>query len=203
MKVIGLCGGSGSGKGSACVILGKLGIPSVDTDAVYHRITSGPSDCLAALVEEFGDAVVGSDGGLDRSKLAAIVFSGVGADKRRAKLNEITHAYILDETRRLLEVFREQGAELAVVDAPLLFESGFDRECDITVAVVASKDIRVARIMKRDGISKEDAERRVASQLPDDRLTELCHFTLVNDSGEEALREQIISLLKSIGYKEN
>ena len=182
MKVIGLCGGSGSGKGTVAEIFSVFGIPSVDTDKVYHELTSRKTDCLDALVNEFGSVILNNEGYLDRRALSSIVFGDGAATTRRKKLNEITHRFVLDKTRELLRDYEEMGAKAALVDAPLLFESGFDKECDIIVAVIADMNTRIDRIMLRDGISENAATLRVKTQLPDDYLSSRADF-IINNSG--------------------
>jgi dephospho-CoA kinase len=191
MKVIGLCGGSGSGKGAVSGIFAEIGIPSIDTDAVYREKTSSDSPCMRALRREFGEEVVNSLGGLDRTRLASIVFSD---PTRLEKLNKIAHSFILDEARRRLAEYRDKGFAAAIVDAPVLFESGFDSECDEIICVVADRETRIARIMSRDGISYDAAEKRIASQMKDEILISKCDHVIYNNADIESLREGILSL---------
>ena len=191
MKVIGLCGGSGSGKGAVSRIFAEIGIPSIDTDAVYREMTLSDSPCMRALRREFGKEVVNSLGGLDRTRLGSIVFN----DPSRLKiLNKIAHSFILDETRRRLAVYSDDGFSAAIVDAPVLFESGFDAECDEIICVLADKETRINRIMSRDGISRDAAEKRIASQMSDDELISRCDHVIYNNADIESLREGILSL---------
>ncbi len=198
MKVIGLCGGSGSGKGSVCRIFGRLGIPSIDTDAVYHELTSAPGECINALVKEFGRDIITEEGALNRKKLASVVFSGDSSDERLRSLNQIAHKYILDETRNRLNGFRLDKAAAAIVDAPALFESGFDAECDILICVIADKEKRVERIMMRDSITREGAEARIASQISDEELISRCDYQIRNDGDLEALSKEVQAVLNKI-----
>ena len=191
MKVIGLCGGSGSGKGMVSGIFLEIGIPSIDTDAVYREMTLSDSSCMRALRQEFGDEVVNSLGGLDRTRLGSIVFN----DPSRLKiLNKIAHSFILDETRRRIAIYRDEGFPAAIVDAPVLFESGFDLECEEVICVIADKESRIKRIMSRDRITREAAEKRIASQMPDEILISKCDHVIYNNSDIESLREEIITL---------
>ena len=191
MKVIGLCGGSGSGKGAVSSIFAEIGVPSIDTDAVYREMTLSDSPCMRALAAEFGREIINSLGGLDRARLASIVFN----DPSRLKtLNKIAHSFILDETRRRLAKYSDEGLPAAIVDAPVLFESGFDKECDEIICVVADKETRIARIMSRDGITLDAAEKRIASQMPDEILISKCDQVIYNNSDIESLREQILAL---------
>ncbi len=192
MKIIGLCGGSGSGKGTVCACFSNIDVPSIDTDAVYRELTLKDSPCVHALVDSFGDDILFADGSLDRKKLASIVFSGEGSDNRREILNRITHKFILDETRRRLSDYESKGFTMAIIDAPVLFESGFNKECHSTVCVVADKTIRVKRIMKRDGISEIEALMRINSQKSDEELRSLCDFVIENNSDYDSLFAQVV-----------
>ena len=98
MKVIGLCGGSGSGKGVVSSLFDRRGIPAIDTDTVYRELTSVDSPCNRVLSNEFGKEIISTDGSLNRKKLRTIVFTGDDSKLHLKKLNEITHKYILDET---------------------------------------------------------------------------------------------------------
>ena len=198
MKVIGLCGGSGSGKGVVCQLFQELGIPFIDTDAVYRELTSSYGPTLKALSEEFGREIITEDNTLNRKALADIVFSGEGSEKRLKRLNEIAHKFILDETRRRLSEFAESGAVASIVDAPVLFESGFDKECNAVVCVIANRDIRLQRVTLRDGISTEEAERRIASQMSDETLIERCDFVIENNSDIHSLRKQVKSVIEAL-----
>ena len=195
MKVIGLCGGSGSGKGTVSSILKKHGIPSIDTDAVYREMTSGDSPCMQALKESFGNDIVNADGGLDRGGLAAVVF---GDAEKLKLLNRIAHSFILDETRRLLDEYRSAGYAAAIVDAPVLYESGFDSECDEVVCVVADTDVRVRRIIQRDGISLDAAMKRIQSQMSNEELISRSHYVINNNGNLEELSSEVDKLAKII-----
>ena len=177
MKIIGVCGGSGSGKGSLCRIFYDLGVPSVDTDAVYHELISGDTPCTRELVSEFGPQIL-KNGAVDRAVLGKIVFSD---ENKRLKLNSIAHKHVLLETSLILEGFRKEGYSYAIVDAPLLFESGFDSKCDFTVGVLADRETRISRITSRDNIVRENAIKRIDSQISDELLSVKCDFTVRND----------------------
>ena len=198
MLVIGLAGGTGSGKGAASQLFSERGLAVVDTDAVYAELTAGKSECLIELAREFGEEIISENGSLNRTKLADLVFSGEGKELRRAKLNAIAHRHILAKTRSMISRFSEEGYPAVIIDAPLLFESGFDKECDITVCVIADTDIRISRIMARDGILREAAERRIAAQIPNDRLVDMCDHSLENNGELCDLSERVDLLLKKI-----
>ena len=198
--LIGLCGRSGSGKGYVSRIFFQAGIPAVDTDALYRNMTSSSpelSPCMSDLHAAFGDAVVHPDNSLNRRALADIVFDKNNTAARQ-QLNRITHAHILTETKKVIAEYGESGFRYVLIDAPLLFESGFDRMCRYTVCVTASDETSIARIVQRDGISEEEARRRLAAQIPQQELVRRCDFHIANDGGFPSVEEQTAAVIKAI-----
>ena len=197
MKVIGLCGGSGSGKGAVADIFASFNIPSIDADRVYHEITSHKGRCLDELVSEFGTGII-CGGALDRRALRDIVFAGDTSQQKQKKLNSITHKYVLDEIRHRIEGYRSSGYPGVIVDAPLLFESGFNTECDLTISVLADTNLRIARIMIRDSIDFDTAYNRVKLQKSDAWLVANTDFSIKNDGDFDLLYKQVELLYKTI-----
>ena len=183
MLVIGLCGGSGSGKGEVCRRFLNYGILSLDTDKIYRDLLSWRSDCFNELVCAFGEGILLPDGSLDRKRLASMVFCGVDAKEKKALLEKITHKHILNFVRAEIKKLAQSSERppAVIVDAPLLYESGFDKECNLVIAVLCDKDIRISRIMKRDGITRKAAEERINSQISDEVLAQRADFTIIND----------------------
>ena len=195
MKIIGLTGQSGAGKGAACAIFQKYGIPSVDTDAVYHALLAVNGPCTQELIAAFGTDILSEAGLVDRKKLAQTVFGKPNTANLLHTLNTITHKYIMAETHRLLQTYAQNGADAALIDAPQLFEAGAQKDCDLVVAVLAPRAVRLARITARDGISEEAAVRRIDAQKPDAFYREHCDAILENDGDLHALEEQIRGFL--------
>ncbi|MBQ7929496.1 MAG: dephospho-CoA kinase [Clostridia bacterium] len=190
--LVGLCGRSGAGKGYVSGIFGELGIPSVDTDRVYRDMTA-PADelsvCMKALVERFGPEVASADNSLNRAVMRNLVFSG---DKQAlADLNRITHALILEETNRIAAELYENGAEIVLIDAPLLFESGFNEMCECVVCVTAPEETLIPRIIRRDGLGEEDAKKRLAVQKTVAELEDRSDFVISNDAEYEVILERV------------
>ena len=201
MKIIGLCGGSGSGKGAVCSIFRENGIPTIDTDAVYRDLTGGPGPLINELKREFGSSIITTDGVLNRRALAEIVFSSENSKKKLRRLNQLAHKFILDETREILNRHSAHGAMLGVVDAPVLFESGFDAECDMIVSVIADREIRIGRIMARDSITRLDAESRIASQMSDEELISRSDFVIYNNGDLDQLRCRVNAIIEELNQK--
>lgn len=196
MKIIGLTGPSGAGKSELCSCLAKFGIPNVNADKIYHQLLVPPSPCLDEIANTFGRSVLKTDGTLDRKKLADIVFAGGGKEKLLT-LNRITHSYVIKRMRELIEMY-SKSFPVIIADVPLLFESDFDKDCDITVAVIADRSIRIDRIMNRDSLDYASAASRVEAQKSDDFYTSRADFTVYNNSDEEALLVQANKVLDEI-----
>lgn len=200
---IGLCGRSGAGKGTVCKLFAELGIPSIDTDALYRDMTSSAagaeslSPCMRELVDCFSDKILRDDFSLDRAALADIVFAPDGAESLE-RLNRITHRHILKKTDELVADLAAGGARAVIIDAPLLFESGYDKYCDCIIAVGAAEATLVKRIVKRDGISEEAARRRLASQLPFAELERRADLVIMNDGDADKLLSSVRSAAQSI-----
>ena len=192
MTVIGVTGPSGAGKSLFCSYLEELGCLHLDCDKIYHTLVDSPSECTRALEAEFGQSVIKSDGSLDRVALGAIVFAP-GADALRARLNEITHAFVLAEVRKAV---KSSEKTCAVIDAPLLFEADFDKECDFTVALLASPELRLSRLTLRDDRTAEALRARMAAAPADEFYTSRADYTVINDGDAEKLRNEAEKILR-------
>ena len=195
MKVIGICGGSGSGKTTVSSLFNHRGLPVLDADAIYAELTLCSSECMNAITREFGDSVVNSDGSLNRIALGQIVFSSENAQEKRSKLNSIAHKYVLSEIDSRLNGYRCDNVFAVVVDIPLMFECNFQKQCDLTIAVIADKELRAARIMKRDGIDIDSAYRRIDSQKSDDFLIENTDIYIENMGDISALEKKVDEII--------
>jgi dephospho-CoA kinase len=197
IKIIGLTGPSGSGKTTLCNIASQLGIRSIDTDKVYHELLSPPSDCLLELTLEFGQEILDDTGNLNRAALASIVFAPDNSGTEKLdRLNKISHKYVLDKAREIIREAEFEGEKMIIVDAPALYESGFDKECDAVVCVLADKATRLDRIVKRDVISVSRASERLNGQKDDEFYSARADFTIINNGNTEMMKkafEQIIT----------
>ena len=194
MLIVGLTGPSGAGKGTVASLFAAHGIPSIDTDRVYHDLLVPPSPCLNELTARFGGEILYSDGTLNRGALAAVVFAeGHGDDL--ADLNAITHRHILGVVRDALARYQEDGIPAVLVDAPQLFESGFDAECGFILSVLAPYEVRLARIMARDGLDEGRARARLDASHPDSFFTDRSHAVIVNTGERSAMEADVQRLL--------
>lgn len=196
--VVGLTGQTGAGKSTVSRQFAAGGVPVVDCDLLAREAVLPGSQCLAQLAEAFGEEILLPDGSLDRAKTAKIAFS----DPQKLKtLNRITHKAILALLEQRLRELQEKGERLAVVDAPTLFESGADRFCGLVVSVIAPKELRRRRILARDGLTEEAAQRRMGAQQPDDFYTGRSDFVLVNDGTQKDLAEKTGRLIQTLQEK--
>ena len=196
MLKIGLCGGMGAGKTEVSRILAKMGVPSINTDELSRIACEKGSECVNELVGFFGSFILASDGSLDRKALAKIAFSKA---EYTDKLNKITHPHITDVMNRKLEEFEKQGVSAVFIDAPLLFESGLDKVFDFNVAVIAYEESRIARALKRDGITREAAIERMKKQKSNDFLVENCDYYIENNGSSEELKQKVKDLALKLG----
>jgi L-threonylcarbamoyladenylate synthase len=171
--VLGITGGTGAGKTSALNAIRELGGTIVDCDAVYHEMLMHHEEMRNGINAAF-PGVFQADGQLNRKKLGQEVFA---QKDRLAKLNGIVYQYLLPEIERRVV---EAGAGLYAIDAINLLESGLDRLCDKTIAVTAPAELRVRRIMARDGITEQYARLRISAQKPDEYYRSKCDFELNN-----------------------
>ncbi len=188
--IIGITGGTGCGKTTLLNAIARAGGLILDCDAIYHELLSSDKDMLAALDARFPGTV--ENGVLNRKKLGAIVFSD---KKALLELNQITHSAVKKEVLRRLEA----KPALAAIDAIGLFEGGLAELCTVTVAVTAPEEVRVQRLMARDGITESYARSRIAAQHSQDWFRESCSVTLENNSTLEAFEVKCLAFLRGLG----
>jgi len=197
MLIVGLTGKTGAGKGEFCKAAEKYGeIACLDTDVTAREVARKGSDCLLELCNYFGDEILCQDGSLNRKHLAEISFTD---EQKHEKLNEITHKYIMKNIKDWLAQCKKDEKLVAIIDAPLLFESGAHKLCDKIVSVMASEEIRRNRIIKRDHIDEKDADIRLRSQKCDSFYIERSDYVLYNngerDSFDLECEDTLIKLL--------
>lgn len=194
MKIIGLTGMSGSGKSYVSGIFSSYGVPCINSDAVVHELYSGKNPCTLRIVELFGPNTADEDFRINRKALASVVFS----DRRKLKLlNETVHPFVVGRCMEIAEEYRQEGTGLIVIEAPQLFESGLDKDCDYIVCVCSDAGLKKERIMSRDGISVIDAERRLLNQHDDEFFKAHSDFVIMNDVGSD-VDGQVRQILRSI-----
>lgn len=197
MKIIGVTGPSGAGKSMLADIFEKHAIPCIDADGVYHSLLIPPSPCLDALRSAFGDGIFSSDGSLDRAALRAIVFS---SPEKLDLLNSTVLSFVLDRSREIIAELEAKGHGAVAFDAPTLIESGFISECDLVISVLCPTELRLRRIVARDGISAEAAMLRIRAQKDDSFYRSHSDELLINDGSPEQLEKRLTDLLLRRGF---
>lgn len=184
---IGVTGPSGAGKSLFCSMLAARGFCVLDCDMIYHEMIAAPGECTSELAMRFGEGILDTAGGIDRSALADAVFKDKAA---LGDLNRITHKYVADEVMARSAVAANAGIHVAI-DAPLLFEAGLDGMCDLTVGILAPRGSRAARLIERDGASRtpEQLQARINASRDDSYYTERCSVTMMNNGDIDALGE--------------
>ncbi|MEA5137426.1 MAG: dephospho-CoA kinase [Candidatus Fimivivens sp.] len=190
--VIGLTGQTGAGKSSVSKIICSQGITVIDCDAVSREVVANEKGCLADMALEFSIAILNMDGTLNRKRLAEIVF---GDSKKLERLNALIFPYIRSYIKDKLELLEAQGERVVVLDAPTLFESGIDADCDSVISVIAPEALRLNRIVVRDHLTDEEARRRIAAQHKDSFYTTRSQIVIVNDKDEQELHVKTLELV--------
>ncbi len=196
--IVGLTGGIGSGKSTVAGLLEKRGARVVDADAIVHELQAPGEPLLDEIAEAFGPEVLTAEGALDREALGAIVFRDPEA---RQRLNQIVHPKVGAEFARRLQAARESGVALIVLDIPLLFESrragtggASAMDFDAIVLVWVPRETQIERQIRRDGHGRDEAERRVASQMPLDEKRALADHVIDNSGTLEETERQVGAL---------
>ncbi|MBS1105050.1 MAG: dephospho-CoA kinase [Deltaproteobacteria bacterium] len=200
-RVIGLTGGIGTGKSTVARMLAELGAVVIDADAIVHELQAPGSPALAEIAAALGSDVLDAAGALDRARVAERVFRDPAL---RQRLNAIMHPRVGAEMARRTDAARRGGAPLVVLDIPLLFETrprdrdAARRGSDATVLVYAPPSLQIDRTVARNGCTREEAERRVAAQLPIDQKRALADHVIDNAGALADTERQVRDLFAKL-----
>jgi dephospho-CoA kinase len=189
MVVIGLTGSLGMGKSTTSRFFAEAGVPVFDADETVHRLYAGDA---AAPIEAAFPGTTGEQG-VDRTKLAQAVLGNAAA---LARLEAIVHPLVRQEEQRFLEAARRAGARVAVLDIPLLFETGGDRRVDAIVVVSAPPEVQRARAFERPGMTEEKFRALLAKQMPDEEKRRRADFVVDSSQGYDFARAQVHAILR-------
>ncbi len=192
MRRIGLTGGIGTGKSTVSNYISSRGYTIIDADRIAREVVEPGSPVLAELESAFGSGIIDDDGSLKRKALADIVFTDEAAMK---KMNGIMHGAIISAMLDRADEAERAGEKAVFFDAPLLFETGMETMCDSVWLVVADDDVRIRRIMIRDGFTEAEVLERFASQMPDDEKKKRSDCLIDNSTTLESLYAQVDELL--------
>jgi dephospho-CoA kinase len=191
MFILGLTGSLGMGKSTTARFFAEEGVPVHDADAVVHRLYDGQA--AAAIEAAFPGTTVG--GRVDRDKLAARVLGDAAALKR---LEAIVHPLVHEAERHLLAEARARGEKVAVLDIPLLFETGGEKRVDAVVVVSAPPEVQRSRVLQRPGMSVEKLDAILVKQMPDEEKRRRADFVVDTSRGLEPARAQVRAILDAV-----
>jgi len=200
MLKIGITGGIGCGKSEVCRLLEQLGVPIIHADLVAREMMDTDAAIKLQLRENFGNDIYLPDGTLDRQRLAKIIFSDAEAKKT---VNRIVHPRVIDYQKKALEELERSGKyQIAGVEAALIFEAGAENQFDVIVVVAASRDTVVQRLQKRDGLTKPEILKRIASQMPLSEKKKRADFVIHNDGSLDELNHKVKRLFIRLNNQE-
>lgn len=194
--LVGLTGSIGMGKTETAKMFARLGVPVYDADAAVHRLYEKGGAAVPEIEKQFPGTV--SDGKVDRDKLSAQLAADPAAFKR---LEAIVHPLVAREQLRFLDDAAKNGAEMVVLDIPLLFETGGHARMDAVVVVSAPTDIQRARVLERPGMTAEKLDHILSRQMPDEEKRAKAHFVIVTDKGLDHAFEQVKMVVKALHEK--
>lgn len=192
-KTIGLTGSVATGKSTVSNMIQQAGIPLVDADIAARKVVEPGTEGLKEIVAYFGEEILLADGTLNRAKLGEIIFKD---KEKREKLNEITHPRVKDYMLEARERFFGAGEELVFFDIPLLFESHLESLVDQIVVVWTTPETELKRLMERNNLTKEDALRRIESQMGIDEKARKADFVIDNNESLEKTQKQVYTFIE-------
>ena len=193
--VIGLTGQTGAGKSTVSAYLRENGIAVIDADKTARDVVETGSACIADIALEFGCEYINMDGTLNRKKMAKTVFT---EKEKLKKLNALMFPYIIERIQDEIKQLRQKGEPIIVLDAPTLFESGADKDCDYVVSVTADPALRMQRIVRRDNLTQEEALQRISAQHDEEYYKSRSWKVLENNGSVDELKNQTSVLLSRL-----
>ncbi len=187
---VGVTGGIGSGKSTACQEFARLGRRVLSADAIARELTEADSAVRREIRHAFGADVFADDGSLRRNELAALVFRDA---RNRERLNRIVHPRVFDRIEKtLLGLPARRAQPYVVIEAALIFESGMDRWLDYVIVIAAIEKTRISRVLERDHCTRADVRYRIASQMPAGEKAARGDFVIHNDGDRKELRQRVL-----------
>ena len=192
MIVVGLTGGIATGKSTTSTIFREMNIPVHDADATVHGLMAPNGPATTAIAARFGAEVIAADGSVDRQRLGKTVS---GNDELRRDLEAILHPLVAADRDQFLAQHRQSGTAVVVLDVPLLFETGGDSLCDLTILCVVDPQIQRDRAMQRPGMTADKLDGIIASQMPMAEKIERADCVINTDGGVDAARADLLQIL--------
>lgn len=193
--ILGLTGGIATGKSTVTGMLRERGIPVIDADQIAREVVEQGKPAYDAIIGHFGRDILLADGQIDRKKLGEIVFSD---ESERQKLNAIVHPEVRRVMREEAEAAEKNGASIVFMDVPLLYESKLQYMVEKIVVVYAPATMQLARMMERDELEEEQAQKRLRAQFPIEQKREEADFLIDNSRSREETERQVEDMLAEI-----
>ena len=195
MLKIALTGGIATGKSYVLEQFRRRGVPCLDADSLAHGVTAAGTEATSAIAARFGADILGADGSIDRARLGSVVFADAAA---RRDLEALVHPAVYRAIAAGLRAFELIDAPpLAVVDVPLLYETGHAEEFDRVIVTACAPEIQLARLLKR-GLSEDHARQRIAAQWPTEKKAARATFVIRTDGTFEETDRQVELVLKNL-----
>jgi dephospho-CoA kinase len=192
-----LTGGIATGKSYVLNRLRELGVPALDADEIAHGVTAAGTEATTAIATRFGNQILDSSGAVDRGKLGPIVF---GDPHARRDLEAIVHPAVRRSIEAGLRALERLGSPLAIVDIPLLFETGRSQEFDGVIATVCSEPLQIQRLIER-GLNERDARQRIAAQIPAEVKAARADYVIRTDGSFDATDREIVTVLSALNHR--
>jgi len=196
MLRVGLTGSIGVGKSFVASVFIELGCHLLDADQTAREVVMPGTPGLMALTQEFGEEILNPDGTLNRKQLGAVVFAD---ESRRQRLNQLLHPFIIARQDEILNAWEAEDPKgIGVVDAALMIESGGYRRFDKLLVVHCRPEVQLERLMLRDKLSREEAERRIHSQMPQEEKQKFADYLIDTSDGFELTRAQTMRVHEAL-----
>lgn len=195
IRLIGLTGGIASGKSTVASFFQSAKIPAIDADAIAREVVRPKTKVFEDIVAAFGQGILRPDGSLDRERLGEIVFAD---DSKRTLLESITHPEILRGILKRVKELKKKKARVAVLDIPLLFESGLFQLLRKNILVRIDPEVQRKRLIERDHLSEVEAMQRILSQMPTAEKEKLADFVIDNSGTREETRRQTLEMIEKL-----
>jgi dephospho-CoA kinase len=196
MILVGLTGGVATGKSTVAKMFKQCGAAVVNADLLARQVVEPGKPAWRAIVKLFGKTVLNQDRSLDRQALGSIVFHN---PKKRRQLERIIHPRVAREQQRLVHrIVKRKPRAVVIYEVPLLFEAGVDKRVDKIIVVTVDRNTQIARLNKRNGLSRAEALRRIRSQMPLASKIQQADYVLIGTLPRPSLRKQVGQLFKNL-----
>jgi dephospho-CoA kinase len=196
MLKVGLTGSIAVGKTFVVSVLAELGCMTFDADKIAHSVMEPGRPAYEDIVREFGEGIIAPGGPIDRQKLGALVFAD---EPSRLRLNKIVHPRVVEEQNRLLQAAEAKHPDgIAIIDAALMIESGGYKRFDKLIVVHCNRETQIERLMRRNQITREDAERRVAAQMSSEEKLRYADFSIDTAGTFDETRQLVIEVYRDL-----